>query len=135
MVFEGTCYLTPILGAYLADAAWGRYKTILAFSGVRAREREGGAPRRARARVTPRLDRPCPSPLQVYFLGMAAIAASTVIPGLAPTPGTRRTASLAQNLGFFIPLYIVALGTGGIKPNVSAFGADQFDESDPADKR
>ena len=74
-------------------------------------------------------------PCGIRLFGMAAIAASTVVPGLAPTPDTRRTASLAQNLGFFIPLYIVALGTGGIKPNVSAFGADQFDESDPADKR
>ena len=31
-LFEGTAYLTPILGAWLADAAWGRYKTILVFS-------------------------------------------------------------------------------------------------------
>ena len=34
MLFEGTCYLTPILGALLADASWGRYKTILIFSGI-----------------------------------------------------------------------------------------------------
>jgi dipeptide/tripeptide permease len=32
----------------------------------------------------------------------------------------------------FLGLYTVALGTGGIKPNVSAFGADQFDTSNPA---
>ena len=32
MLFEGTCYLTPILGAWLADSAWGRFKTILVFS-------------------------------------------------------------------------------------------------------
>jgi dipeptide/tripeptide permease len=32
MVFEGTCYLTPLLGAWLADSHWGRYKTILVFS-------------------------------------------------------------------------------------------------------
>lgn len=31
-LFEGTCYLTPLLGAWLADSAWGRYKTILIFS-------------------------------------------------------------------------------------------------------
>jgi dipeptide/tripeptide permease len=34
---------------------------------------------------------------------------------------------------FFIALYTVALGTGGIKPNVSTFGADQFSNS-AADK-
>lgn len=33
-LFEGTCYLTPVLGAWLADAHWGRYKTILVFSGI-----------------------------------------------------------------------------------------------------
>lgn len=34
MLFSGTCYLTPLLGAYLADAHWGRYKTILYFSAL-----------------------------------------------------------------------------------------------------
>ena len=34
MVFEGTCYVTPLLGAYLADSHWGRYKTILVFSTI-----------------------------------------------------------------------------------------------------
>ena len=28
----GTCYITPLLGAYLADSYWGRFKTILVFS-------------------------------------------------------------------------------------------------------
>ena len=106
MVFEGTCYLTPLLGAYLADAAWGRYRTILTFS--------------------------C-----IYFAGLVALALSTVIPGLAPSAlrggDPTQPVTPAQRLALYIPLYIVALGTGGIKPNVSAFGADQFDESDPAD--
>lgn len=34
MVFEGTCYVTPLLGAYLADSFWGRYRTILVFSSI-----------------------------------------------------------------------------------------------------
>ena len=103
MVFEGTCYLTPLLGAWLADSSWGRYKTILFFS-------------------------------MIYFAGMAALAGATLVPGLAPAPDTRdRGATLVQNLALFVPLYTIALGTGGIKPNVSAFGADQFDESDPRD--
>lgn len=33
-LFEGTCYLTPLLGAWLADSRWGRYKTIMVFSFV-----------------------------------------------------------------------------------------------------
>ena len=33
-LFEGTCYMTPLLGAWLADSRWGRYKTILVFSSI-----------------------------------------------------------------------------------------------------
>merc|ERR1712005_98245 len=36
---------------------------------------------------------------------------------------------------FFLGMYIVALGTGGIKPNVSTLGADQFDERFPIEKK
>ena len=30
-MFSSLVYVTPVLGAYLADAHWGRYKTILFF--------------------------------------------------------------------------------------------------------
>ena len=36
---------------------------------------------------------------------------------------------------FFAALYLIALGTGGIKPCVSSFGADQFDETDEKEKK
>ncbi|GMP74964.1 hypothetical protein CsSME_00032204 [Camellia sinensis var. sinensis] len=32
--WSGTCYLTPLIGAVLADAYWGRYWTIAAFSTI-----------------------------------------------------------------------------------------------------
>jgi peptide/histidine transporter 3/4 len=101
-LFEGTCYLTPLLGAWLADSLWGRYRTILVFS-------------------------------LVYFVGMVMLALSAWIPGLTPPPDLYP--SFFQNLALFGSLYVVALGTGGIKPNVSAFGADQFDVSHPSDRR
>lgn len=40
-----------------------------------------------------------------------------------------------QTAVVFVALYLVALGTGGIKPCVSSFGADQFDESDVHEKK
>lgn len=98
MVFEGTCYITPILGAYLADSHWGRYKTILVFSSI-------------------------------YLLGMICLTLTSWLPGL--TPGPTEDATWVQNGMLFAALGVIALGTGGIKPNVSAFGADQFDEKDP----
>lgn len=36
---------------------------------------------------------------------------------------------------FYTGLYLIALGTGGIKPCVSSFGADQFDDSDEVEKK
>ena len=65
----------------------------------------------------------------VALQGMVTLALSTWIPGLQPTH-EGDTANWLQNLALYGSLYIVALGTGGIKPNVSAFGADQFDMSD-----
>ncbi|XP_051152911.1 protein NRT1/ PTR FAMILY 5.2-like isoform X2 [Andrographis paniculata] len=39
-----------------------------------------------------------------------------------------------QIVVFFVALYIIALGNGGTKPNISTIGADQFDEFDPKEK-
>ncbi|MBA0760705.1 hypothetical protein Gotri_023432 [Gossypium trilobum] len=36
---------------------------------------------------------------------------------------------------FFLGLYLIAFGTVGIKPCVSSFGADQFDDSDETEKK
>jgi peptide/histidine transporter 3/4 len=36
---------------------------------------------------------------------------------------------------FFLAIYVIALGTGGIKPNVSTMGADQFDDRYSQDRK
>ena len=41
----------------------------------------------------------------------------------------------SQTAVCFIALYMIALGSGGIKPCVSSFGADQFDEADESERK
>ncbi|GAB4848161.1 hypothetical protein Ancab_002828 [Ancistrocladus abbreviatus] len=104
--WTGTCYLTPLIGAVLADAYWGRYRTIAVFS-------------------------------TIYFIGMCTLTFSALIPAfrLAECVGSVcPSATPAQYAVFFSGLYLIALGTGGIKPCVSSFGADQFDDTDPRER-
>ncbi|KAI9116100.1 hypothetical protein K1719_013030 [Acacia pycnantha] len=103
--WSGTCYITPLLGAFLADAYLGRYWTIASFS-------------------------------IIYVIGMGLLTLSAIVPGLKPkcdASGCHPTS--AQTAVCFIALYLIALGTGGIKPCVSSFGADQFDESDEQEEK
>ena len=98
----GAAYVLTILGAFLADAYLGRFKTIMLFSAI-------------------------------YALGMVLLTLSATIDGLRPPPCTVRPckkATQGQTAFLYGSLALIALGTGGIKPCVSSFGADQFDESD-----
>ncbi|XP_010554364.1 PREDICTED: protein NRT1/ PTR FAMILY 8.3 isoform X2 [Tarenaya hassleriana] len=104
--WQGTCYITPLIGAILADAYWGRYWTIGCFSAI-------------------------------YFVGMAALTLSASVPALKPAECVGALcppATSAQYAVFFFGLYLIALGTGGIKPCVSSFGADQFDDTDSRER-
>ncbi|PIN05025.1 H+/oligopeptide symporter [Handroanthus impetiginosus] len=104
--WQGTCYLTPLIGAVLADAYWGRYWTIATFS-------------------------------TIYFIGMCTLTLSATVPSFMPlecVDSVCPSAKPAQYAIFFFGLYLIALGTGGIKPCVSSFGADQFDDTDPAER-
>ncbi|KAL3020092.1 hypothetical protein AAZX31_05G125900 [Glycine max] len=104
--WQGTCYLAPLIGAVLADAYWGRYWTIAIFS-------------------------------TIYFIGMGTLTLSASVPALKPAECLGPAcppATPAQYAVFFFGLYLIALGTGGIKPCVSSFGADQFDDTDPGER-
>ncbi|PNY00007.1 peptide transporter PTR1-like protein, partial [Trifolium pratense] len=68
--------------------------------------------------------------------GMTLLTLSASVPGMKPTCYTKDDchATHEQSAIFFVALYLIALGTGGIKPCVSSFGADQFDDADEVEK-
>ncbi|XP_054796242.1 protein NRT1/ PTR FAMILY 8.1-like [Prosopis cineraria] len=103
--WSGTCYITPLIGAFLADAYLGRYWTIATFS-------------------------------IIYVIGMTLLTLSASVPGIKPACHGEDNchATDGQSAVCFIALYLIALGTGGIKPCVSSYGADQFDDADEVEK-
>lgn len=109
--WSGTVWITPIIGAYIADSHWGRYRTFIVFS--------------------------C-----IYILGMTLLTLSVSLRPLRPpeckpgaSPCEKPSPSPLEIGIFFLGLYVIALGAGGTKPNISTIGADQFDEFDPKEKQ
>ncbi|KAG1666566.1 hypothetical protein FOA52_000533 [Chlamydomonas sp. UWO 241] len=67
----------------------------------------------------------------IYLLGISVLTLSTVVARTAPG----EKASWGAYAWLYSGLGLIALGTGGIKPNVSAFGADQFNLASAQDRR
>ena len=65
--------------------------------------------------------------------GIILLTLTAYVKELHPPDGEKMNGYQAGTLA--LSLLLVAVGTGGIKPNVSSFGADQFDEMDPQDKK
>uniref|UniRef100_A0A669D902 Solute carrier family 15 member 1 n=1 Tax=Oreochromis niloticus TaxID=8128 RepID=A0A669D902_ORENI len=102
--FVALCYLTPILGAIVADSWLGKFKTIIYLS-------------------------------IVYTIGQVAMAVSAV----HDITDSNRDGT-PDNMTFhvvlsMVGLFLIALGTGGIKPCVAAFGGDQFSEHQDKQRR
>lgn len=67
---------------------------------------------------------------------MTFLTISASVPGIKPACDKNSChPTTAQSAACFVALYLIALGTGGIKPCVSSFGADQFDEADDNEKK
>ncbi|KAF8765635.1 hypothetical protein HU200_008126 [Digitaria exilis] len=102
--FHGFSNLTPVIGGLVADSFAGRFWTIT-FGSV------------------------------IYQLGMVSLTVSALLPSLRPPPcqaGTEQAqacalASAWSLLVLHLSLLCTSIGTGGTRPCVMAFGADQLD--------
>ncbi|QCE15337.1 solute carrier family 15 [Vigna unguiculata] len=96
--WSGTAWMTPVLGAYIADSYLGRFWTIT-FA------------------------------LLIYATGMGLLVLTTTLECFKPTCRNEICkASTTQLALFYVSIYTIALGSGILKPNLSTFGADQFDD-------
>ncbi|XP_057826887.2 protein NRT1/ PTR FAMILY 5.10 [Cryptomeria japonica] len=108
-IWSGVQCILPFLGAFVADSYLGRYWTILVAS-------------------------------LVYLLGLILVSLSASLRSLQPSSCNYNSESCSRashfKIGFFyFSLYLVALGQGGHKPCLQAFGADQFDNENPKEKK
>ncbi|XP_024522240.1 protein NRT1/ PTR FAMILY 8.1 isoform X1 [Selaginella moellendorffii] len=106
--WQGTLFVSSVLGAFLSDTYWGRYKTLL-YSFL----------------------------LYCVGLSCLTISASvtSLRPPSCPARNyTCRPASTAQNALFFFSLYAIAFAGGSSTASFMSFGADQFDESDDVER-
>ncbi|KAJ3004786.1 hypothetical protein HKX48_001042 [Thoreauomyces humboldtii] len=99
--FTTIAYFSPLAGAAMSDGFLGKYHTIVIMS-------------------------------VLYAIGMLLLAI-LAIPGLVPYPGgmTVEKAGISPEplVAFWtwcLPIVLIALGTGGIKPCVSSHGGDQY---------
>ena len=78
--------------------------------------------------------------LNLNSQGLSLLTLSAVLPSVrahdCQSADTVQPCSLDPILIlFFFALYLVALGQGGFRPCVQAFGADQFDGQDPEERK
>jgi dipeptide/tripeptide permease len=71
--------------------------------------------------------------------GTGLLAVSTEVRQLRPSPCTASGAACEPATGaqmgvLYVCLYLIKLGTGGLKSSVSGFGTDQFDERDARER-
>ncbi|WJX81960.1 hypothetical protein P8452_64779 [Trifolium repens] len=97
--WSGVTTLMPLFGGLIADAYLGRYSTVFASS-------------------------------IVYLMGLVLLTLSWFLPSLKPCDHTNmcNEPRKIHEVVFFLAIYLISIGTGGHKPSLESFGADQFDE-------
>ncbi|KAJ6815060.1 protein NRT1/ PTR FAMILY 5.6 [Iris pallida] len=103
----GVTTMTPLLGGFLADAYLGRFYTILVST-------------------------------IIYLVGLLLLTMSQILPSLKPcsdsTTACKKPLKVHEVI-FFVAMYMISIGTGGHKPSLESFGADQFDDNHAEERK
>lgn len=103
--WTGTVYIFSLLGAFLSDSYWGRYKTCAIFQAIFV--------------------------VGLVSLSLSSYIFLVKPAGCGDEQTPCGSHSSTQLGLFYLSIYLIALGNGGYQPNIATFGADQFDEEDP----
>lgn len=106
--FVGTIFLIALLGGYLSDSFLGTFSTILIFA-------------------------------LLELSGFILLSAQAHFPELKPPPCSKLGGECIEAKGlkaliFYIAIYMVALGSGCVKPNMISHGAHQFSQDQQSKK-
>ncbi|XP_020266448.1 protein NRT1/ PTR FAMILY 4.6-like [Asparagus officinalis] len=108
--FLGTSYILTIVAAYVSDALLARYKVILISASIE-------------------------------ILGLILLTVQAKTKTLKPTQcinpfdPTCEKVHGSDSAFLYISIYLIAIGTAGIKACVPTHGADQFDEDNPKEAK
>ncbi|PON59933.1 Proton-dependent oligopeptide transporter [Parasponia andersonii] len=104
--WSGVTTLMPLFGGFIADSYWGRFSTVFAST-------------------------------IIYLMGLLLLSMSWFIPSLKACEHgeTCQEPRKIHEVIFFLAIYLLSIGTGGHKPALESFGADQFDEENPKERK
>ncbi|XP_076941038.1 protein NRT1/ PTR FAMILY 7.3-like isoform X2 [Bidens hawaiensis] len=103
--WTGTVYIFSLLGAFLSDSYWGRYKTCAIFQAIFV--------------------------VGLISLSLSSYICLVKPEGCGTDTNPCGKHSSFASAMFYVSIYLIALGNGGYQPNIATFGADQFDEDHP----
>ncbi|PIA54560.1 hypothetical protein AQUCO_00900847v1 [Aquilegia coerulea] len=103
--WSGVTTMMPLLGGFLADAYFGRFFMVLISS-------------------------------IIYLMGLSLLTMSELVPSLKPCEiVTCEKPKKLHAVFFFLGIYMISIATGGHKPSLESFGADQFDEDHSKERK
>ncbi|KAL5980582.1 hypothetical protein ACLOJK_028490 [Asimina triloba] len=103
--WTGTVYIFSLVGAFVSDSYWGRYKTCAIFQLIFV--------------------------IGLVLLSLSSYLFLLKPSGCGDRLISCGSHSTLEIGIFYLSIYLIALGNGGYQPSIATFGADQFDEEDP----